>query len=174
MAQLKPNPNRVSKPARGVVERLSNARKLGEREETDTEILSQAQLSDMRIEICSRLWDLEAAREAKKRAAEKHRAKIKELDAAIADMNRAVRVGKRDVPIIVEEWLTDRNEVIRVRADTQEIIGTRVATIADMQDDMFEDEDADDEADADEVPDGSIAGGEVEEKSDFGDGEATH
>jgi len=178
-----PKAKRVSKPARGISERLANARKIGTRDEVVIEQLSPSQIDEERTKVCLHLREIDVVKTAKREANDRAKARITELENAIASGVRVANAGKRDAEIVVEEWLTGRNEVIRVRTDTGEIIGTRVASLGELQEDMFvDDEDADD-ADEDEdtgsrpvvEPDAAhIAevAADMRDAEDFGDGES--
>jgi len=147
-----PKAKRVSKPARGrgISERLANARKIGTRDEVVIEQLSPSQIDEERTKVCLHLREIDVVKTAKREANDRAKARITELENAIASGVRVANAGKRDAEIVVEEWLTGRNEVIRVRTDTGEIIGTRNASLGEMQEELFGDGDGEDADDDDE------------------------
>jgi len=144
-----PKAKRVSKPAR-ISERLANARKIGTRDEVVIEQLSPSQIDEERTKVCLHLREIDVVKTAKREANDRAKARITELENAIASGVRVANAGKRDAEIVVEEWLTGRNEVIRVRTDTGEIIGTRNASLGEMQEELFGDGDGEDADDDDE------------------------
>ena len=112
---------------------MKGARKLGERKETITELLSPMQTEAEARSVVTLLREIERAEEELKNATAGHKAKISDLRTRLKDHARASGTGKRDKEVTIEEWLTPQNEVIRIRADTRERIGNRNATTTDLQ-----------------------------------------
>ncbi len=67
------------------------------------------------------------------------------IDAEII-ARRSASTRRKDVEIALQEFLTSGNEVILVRMDTHEVMGRRIATAEELQEDLFE---ADDEEEDD-------------------------
>lgn len=158
------NKSKSSKSTARSGDRLANARKIGERQETITHALSPTEVDREREEVCKILREIDKAEEELKNVSSSHKAKIVELKTRLREHARVANTAKRDVEIGIEEWLTDKNEVIRVRSDNGEIVGNRVARSEELQEELALEEsadDADDEEDADEE--------DADEGSDFGD-----
>lgn len=150
MTKKKTAPKLKAKTPKGLQDRLSNARKLGEREEKTTETLSLSELGDMRERVCNDLRQIDNLKDKIKSAGAELKAEKTTLEARVRDDVRVINAGKRDIDIVVEEWLTPQNEVIRVRADTGEVLGQRIAKMEELQEELFEDDDEEDE-DTDET-----------------------
>ena len=155
-------------------DRLANARKIGERQETITHQLSPMEVDRERETVCMLLREIERTEAEIKNIASGHKAKLVELKTRLKSHTTAANTAKRDLEITIEEWLSDKNEVIRVRADTGEIVGNRVARPAELQEDLplgdkpDDDDDETEEGDADDSDDADDA----EAGDDFGGGEA--
>ena len=145
-------------------DRLANARKIGERQETITHGLSPMEVDKERERVCMLLREIEKTESEIKNATASHKAKLVELKTQLKDSANMANTAKRDLEITVEEWLTDKNEVIRVRSDNGEIVGNRVARPAELQEDLPLDEGDDEEGDDDDTADENEAAG------DFGAG----
>lgn len=139
-----PQPRKSNGKGTTVHERLANAKKIGERLETMTELLSPSQVESERAKVCTLHRDLDRVESDLKTLAAGHKARIKEIKAGINNAVAVANAAKRDVEVTIEEFLTGRNEVIRVRADTGEIIGNRIAKVEELQEEMFVDDDDDD------------------------------
>lgn len=161
-----------SKSGARVGDRLANAKKIGERQETITRALSPMEVDREREEVCKLLREIDKAEEERKNEAAAAKAKITELKTRLAEHARVANTAKRDEEITIEEWLTDKNEVIRVRADNGEIIGNRVARAAELQEDLpLGDKEADDD-EGDDAEEGDADGEGDDSGADFGaDGE---
>lgn len=160
--------------SRHLRERLANARKIGSRQETITVLLSPSQVEEERAKVCSLHRDLDRVEGDLKTISSGHKARIREIKASIATAVMVANAAKRDEEITIEEWLTGRNEVIRVRTDTQEIIGNRIAKVDELQEELElegeggEDDDDDDGDDDDDKPtEGN--GDTPPESNDFGE-----
>lgn len=147
-----------------VGDKLANARKIGERQETITRLLSPSEVELEREHVCKLLREIDRAEEERKNAAAAGKAKLTELRTRLAEHAGVANTAKRDEEVTIEEWLTDKNEVVRVRADTGEVIGNRVARAAELQEDLDGDKEGD-EAEDDEDDDG---GEDTAEAADFG------
>lgn len=157
-------------------DRLANARKIGERLETVTRLLSPMEVDTERERVCSLLRDIERKEADAKNTAAAVKAAISELRTRLKAHTNAANTAKRDEEITIEEWLTDKNEVIRVRTDTGEIVGNRVARAADLQEPLPLKDEGDDEGDDEEEGDDSdddeaeIAAKSGDDAGDFGEG----
>lgn len=147
-------------------------RKLGERVDTIEQKLSPMQIEDERAKVLDMLQERDELDEQWQSAKAAHKAKLADLDSRLESSRGAIRAGKVRKEIVVEEWLTRQNEVIRLDAATHLEIGRRNATREELQEELdleakAEDADPDDEGErelAKEVADdfGGGAGGEGE------------
>jgi hypothetical protein len=86
-----------------------------------------------------------------------------------------IRTGKVSQEVVIEEWLTDQNEVVRINKATREELNRRNATAAELQEELplppppkktnGHAEGADEEADEDDT-DAEV---DAEADSDFGE-----
>jgi hypothetical protein len=144
-------------------------RKIGERTETIWIKLSPMQIEDERSKVIDLLQERDELDERWKSTKADHKAKEAELDSKIESARGAIRTCKVSRELVVEEWVTDRNEVIRIDKATGEEVGRRTATARELQEelDLPEPKAADDDGE-DEL------GREVAEEGDaedFGDKE---
>jgi hypothetical protein len=123
---------------RSPVEVGERARKLGDRTETITVQLSDAEIDGEREKVCELIGRKDNLLAAVKSLKADYKAKIEAVDEKISAAWKAAASGKRDDEIIVEEWLTKDNRVMRVRADTNELLGQRVARAEELQETLFE------------------------------------
>lgn len=153
-------------------ERLKGARKIGIREEQIQLDLSPSEVENERGIVCDKLREIDRIKESAKTAAQAAKARITELTEERDIALRNANTKRRDVTIDVEEWLDAGNQVIRIRADSGEIIGGRSARVDELQETLFGDEDG--EGDEGEAP---AAEGEAnttdtpEVEGDFGETE---
>jgi hypothetical protein len=153
-------------------DRLENARKIGERQETITHMLSPTEVELEQREVCKLLREIEKTEGEIKNVTATHKSRLVDLKTRLRSSANIANTAKRDIEITVEEWLSDKNEVIRVRTDTGEVIGNRTARAAELQEDLpLDSEEGDDEAEEgdDEDDDG---GEDAAEAGDFGSGAA--
>lgn len=123
--------------------KLANAdervRKVGERIEEITAELSDEEVEQERgrvIDLLGRRENLEAAR---KSLMSEYKAKIESVDMLIKAGALAATSRKKRMEVTVESWLTRGRSVLRVRADTDEVIGSRIANADELQEAMFDD-----------------------------------
>lgn len=114
-------------------------RKIGEREEIVDVELTEAQLEEMRGEVMVLLDDEERIEEKAKEAAKNFSSQLKTNQLQRNELRRKIATRRVRNTIIVEEHLTQANEIVRIRKDTGEIIGTRTATPRELQEEMFSD-----------------------------------
>lgn len=129
-----------SSPAKN--ERGDKSALLGEQQETITIELSDAEVELERarvMDLLGRKANLEQARAASQA---EYKAKIKRVDGDIAEACKAATTRKRETTVVVEEYLRG-TQVLRVRADTGEVLGQRAATSGERQESMFDDAPAD-------------------------------
>lgn len=122
--------------------KLANAdervRKLGDRIEEITAELSDDEVEQERsrvIDLLGRRDNLEAAR---KSLASEYKAKIEAVDTLIKAGALAATSRKKRIEVTIEEWLTQARAVVRLRADTEEVIGRRNARSDELQETLFE------------------------------------
>lgn len=134
------------------LDRLSGARQIGTRNESIPETLSLAQRELEREKVCDMLREIARVKEEHKTATAKAKAKITDLEEQKEIALRNANTGRRDVEIEIQEWLDKGNQVLRVRADTGEVIGDRTARVDELQEKLFEDDEpaGDDDEDEDE------------------------
>jgi hypothetical protein len=111
-------------------------RKLGEREETISEKLTQIEIEDERSRVCGWIQTRDELDTKRKSVNADFKAKIAEIENALG----AITKGRRDTDLTIEEWLTRGNEVVRVRKDTGEQIGARNARAEELQEKLFKDD----------------------------------
>lgn len=124
-------------------------RKLAERVETVERKLSQLELEDERAKVIDLLQqrdELESSWDSQKAA---HKAKVKELESKIETARGAIRRGRVDEDLVIEEWLTRQNEVVRVNKATGLELGRRTATRDELQEELPLEEPTDAPADDD-------------------------
>ncbi len=111
-------------------------RKIGQREESIDTKLTQIQIEDMRENVMVLLDDEERIEEKAKEAAKNFSSQLKTNQLQRNELRRIITQGKKRETIIVEEFLTVSNEVIRVRQDTGEQLGARTATPRELQEEL--------------------------------------
>lgn len=133
-----------------------NRRKIGERLEVIIEKLSPMQVDEERAKVCDCYAELEALEEERKKITADVKARIASRKAAQKEAAACATSARRKVEVTVEEWLTDTNEVIRVRTDTGEVLGQRTARMHEQQEELpgLEPAEPDDKAEAKEDSDG--------------------
>lgn len=143
---------------------FGRVRKIGEREEIVDVELTEAQLEEMRAEVMILLDDEETIEKRKDEAAKNFASQLKTNQLQRNELRRKITAKKVRKTIIVEEHLTDKNEVIRIRQDTGDKIGARTATPRELQEDLFQEKPETGETPPDETAGGSEGGDEM-----FGD-----
>jgi hypothetical protein len=130
-------------------------RKIGEREESIETKLTQVQIEDMREEVMTLLDDEERIEEKAKEAAKNFASQIKTNNLQRNELRRTIASGRRKQTLIIEEHLTASNEVVRIRKDTGEAIGSpRTATPRELQEELFQDAPAEEQPNATPPPEG--------------------
>lgn len=121
----------------------NNARKVGEmRSETISVTLTDEEV-EAQLKRSHELRNQQDALAAERsNAMAEFTARKKRLAAAELDARHQVSTRKRDIEVIVQDYLTPGNEVVTVRCDeTSAIIARRTATAAELQDEMLRDDD---------------------------------
>lgn len=108
-------------------------RKIGERTEVIAVRLSPMQVEDHRATVIDLIQEGDELEERLKSSKADYKAKIAEVASKRAAAIGAIRSGKISREVTIEEWVTDRNEVIRLDASTGEEIGRRNATARELQ-----------------------------------------
>lgn len=113
-------------------------RKLGDlHTETIQQTLTDEQRSERRKNACD-LRDQQAALvEEKKLAMADFGQRKKALENLEAIARAQASTGIRVVDVVVQDYLTPQNEVISVRADSQDIVSRRTATAEELQGELF-------------------------------------
>lgn len=114
-------------------------RLLATREEIVDSKLSQLQIEDMRATVIELLDEEERINGKKEESGKNFASQLKTNRLQIDELRRKITSGRRRDTIVVEEYLTGSNEVVRIRADTGERIGARTATLKELQEEMFSD-----------------------------------
>lgn len=136
-------------------------RKIGEREEIIETKLTQKEIEDLRGTVMVLLDRKDEILEKKSEVVKNYGSQLATVDLEIDTTRRLIHSGRRKIDITVDEFLTQGNEIVRIRRDTGEQIGARTATQKELQEPLFED-------DA-EAPDPGVAadGEEAEGPPDF-------
>jgi hypothetical protein len=123
-------------------------RKIGQREERIPIDLTPAQREKLQDRVCRELIPQRRQLEARlKEIKAEYSAKIKAIQGDIDSCVERASTGRDAIDVVVEELLGPGNQVLRMRTDTGEQIGTRVASQSELQEDFeFDDEDSDGEA----------------------------
>lgn len=112
-------------------------RKLFETLETITVDLTREQIGEQRALVCVLRDRQDALDEKLDSIKADFKGKAKELEEAERIARKLAATGKQDIEVIVEDWLEDGLDGIRVvrrRADTMEMVGEpRTATAAERQ-----------------------------------------
>lgn len=115
-------------------------RKVGEREETIEVPLTQEQLLAQKDLVCELIDAKGKLEDEKKEAMKALGARSAAIDLKLENAMRLVRARRQSVGVMIEDWLTKKNEIVRIRADTQEQIGdVRRARADELQERLFED-----------------------------------
>ena len=122
----------------------------GEREEILEEKLTQLAIENMREEVMILLDDEERLQEKAKEAAKNFGSQIKTNELQRNELRRTITSGRRRITLVVEEYLTASNEVVRVRKDTGEQIGQRTATPRELQEELPLDSKAEEAAESED------------------------
>lgn len=114
-------------------------RKIGEREESIEHRLNAGELEDIKDRVMTHLDEIDKIESKKAEAVANYKAQTASFELQLeADRNLLKSRVLRSM-IVIEEYLTHGNEVIRVRKDTGEQIGARTATPAELQEELFPD-----------------------------------
>lgn len=111
-------------------------RKLGERIETVSIKLSPMEIEDERAKVIDLIQTKDELEERLKSAKADYKAKIAEVDSQTAAALGAIRSGRVSRDVMIEEWLTPQNEVIRLNKATTEELGRRTASARELQADL--------------------------------------
>lgn len=112
------------------------SRKIGERTETIDVKLTQLQIEDERVRVLDLLQAKDELEEAWKAKKESHKAELTDIDAQIAAARASSRSGRVRREIVIEEWVTKQNEVIKIDKATGLEIGRRTATRDELQESL--------------------------------------
>lgn len=141
------------------------ARKIGQRSEVIERPLSPTEVDHHAREALRFEREIERIQEEAKKIASSFKASITELRALRGKHVRAANTAKLAEEVTIEEWLDDHNKVTRIRADTRQQIGDRIATADELQEELELDpeEDTDrkleQEGDSEAEPDDDALGG---------------
>lgn len=114
-------------------------RKIGEREEMIEIEFTPAQIAEKRVEVMVLLDEEERIDAKKDELAKNFASQLKTNKLQINELRRQITSGKTRQTLIVEEYLTQANEIVKIRKDTGEQIGARTATPRELQEEMFGD-----------------------------------
>lgn len=111
-------------------------RKIGERVEVFEERLSPMQLEDVKTCIATLLDREDDLRDKLKQSAKVVKAELANVKRDMVRARTELATTRRRSEVQIEEHLTRRNEVIKVRVDTGELIGSRTATARELQEEL--------------------------------------
>lgn len=107
-------------------------RKLSEFNEVLTCILSPREVDEMRKLALEHFDAIEKVKLDLEHVKSRYTTRIKELSAKFRSAMNSAHSGKEDREVVVEEWLTPHGTVERVRIDTGEVLRTRPASAAEL------------------------------------------
>jgi hypothetical protein len=142
-------------------------RKIGERTEVIEVKLTPMQIEDARAKVIDLLQEKDELEEKLASVKADYKAKIAEVDSRKAHELGMVRTGRTRKELVIEEWVTAQNEVVRVNQETGEELGRRTATPRELQEELPL-EDAKPEADAESELEDEVAA-DGDESEDDGD-----
>lgn len=112
-------------------------RKIGEREEQIVHKLSANQLEEVKDRVMSHLDELDSIESKKAESVANFKAQAASFELQLEADRKLLKSGVDKRMVIVDEFLTQGNEVVRVRRDTGEQLGARTATANELQEEMF-------------------------------------
>lgn len=116
---------------------LGRVRKIGQREEQLDRRLTDKELDEYKDQFIALADQREELERKKAEVMASYGSQFKTIDLQSDELRRKINSRRITESILVEEWLTDRNEVIRVRADLQEVIGNpRTARPSELQESL--------------------------------------
>lgn len=98
-------------------------KKLGEREEQVVVLLTDEDVEVQRKIVLDLMSDKDRLADGLKAIKAEYKARVDRLTARIQDARQQVSDRRRTDEVLVEEWLTQGNEVVRLRQDTGEVVG---------------------------------------------------
>lgn len=110
-----------------------------------TSALTPSEVADERAEVCSLLDRQEQLDERLARAKAEIKGESTTIEDKLRVSRRRVSTKRSDVEVTLQQYLTNGNEVIIVRTDTDEILSRRTATARELQEDMFTEKPATDD-----------------------------
>jgi chromosome segregation ATPase len=128
---------RSHKPAKNAA--LVRVREVGQREETLKRQLTATEIQALREELEALLDDEDNIDEKKKEASKNFASQLETNKLQQSNLRRRIKSKEAEEKVLVKEYLTKANEIVRIRADTDEQIGQRTATKAELQEEMFPD-----------------------------------
>lgn len=143
-------------------------RKLGEREEQLEIRLTQLEMDDYHNQHLALSNQRDELEEKLAEVKANYKAQFEAIDLQVAATRRLLNTRRRTATVKVEEWLTASNEVIRLRADTNEQLGDlRKARADELQEKLFPDNPPDSA-----TPGAQQEGAPTEDDPMFGTGDA--
>lgn len=113
-------------------------RPIGEpRTENHVHKLTQIEIEDAKTTVMDLLGSKDDLEERLKTIKADFKAKLDEIEEKIYRGRREAMSGKRDMEIVVQEYLTAANQVIRIQVDTGLQLGTRTARASELQEQLF-------------------------------------
>lgn len=111
-------------------------RMIGERVETIEIRLTQKEIEDEREKVIDLLQQRDTAESEWENKKAANKAVMKGIDSRIEAARGAIRRGRREEEIVIQEWLTRQNEVIKIDRATNLEVGRRNATREELQEDL--------------------------------------
>jgi len=125
---------------KNVIDPMARVRKLGEREEIVEVPLTQREVEDLRHELCVQLDRVDEIEAKKTEFVQQNKAEMATVDLEISRCRGLIKSRRKNVKLLVEDWLTQGNDVIRMVPMTGEIIGdVRRARAEELQEKLFKD-----------------------------------
>ncbi len=122
---------------------MQQLRKIGERIDTVTVDLVDHDVVELNAKACQLRDQQDALKLELAGVKQQYKARAQKLADAEQVARRDAARRKKDVEILIHEFITPTNEVVMIRMDTKEPIGRRTATAEELQEDMFGGDDED-------------------------------
>jgi hypothetical protein len=141
-------------------------RMLEERDETLDVRLTDVEMDDLHNQHLALTNQRDELEEKLAEVKANYKAQFEAIDLQVTSTRRLLNTRRKQVAVKVQSWLTDKNEVIRIRSDTGDQLGdARKARADELQEKLFPDNgDAAQQSDAEQPDEG--AGDSM-----FGDGD---
>lgn len=106
------------------------------RKEAITIKLTPSEIEAERTRVCDLLGRRENLTASLKSVKGEYKAKLDSIAERIDIARRAAAEGRLEAEVEVQDWLTRGNEIVLVRADTNEVLHRRTATMEELQEEI--------------------------------------